>query len=1362
MKKYTLYNIIRRTLLTLCLMVTATVAWAADVANADQLKEALAGTDGTITLTSNISLSETLEINRQVTLDLNGHSIIANGVRAFHITKGDVTIQSTAPALISSNGSIASNSSVIRVGNGFDPFSGSQETVGLTLGENVTVSTDKCYGITVFGSQTKETVIINGTVSTNGVSAVAGNGNPQHAGTTITIGETAVITTSNDVAIYHPQNGTLTVAGTVTGAGGIEIKAGQLIVDAKAKITATGSISHSENNDGTSTRGYAIAIVENEKYAGVQTINVSKSATISGEIAMVKDSENTTTESVTFTPGSLQMLVKVTDSTDKLVGQYLSLELAMKDAPAGSTITLLDDCSIASTIETTKNYTLDLNGHTITSDGQRALWIKSGNVIINSTLAGGKIIVPTISNHDSSVIRVGSNETNAAVLTVENGVTISADECYGITVFGTNSETLTVNGNVETKIRPAISGNGSAGLASTNITIGSTANITTTNEVAIYHPQAGSLTVDGTVTGAGGIEIKGGSLTVGEHATITATDKTPSHVANNDGSSSRGYAIAIVENSQYAGVTAVGIHDSAILEGAVVQLKDSEKGSFNPTYTGNAVAKKVAAIGNDEYFTVKDAIKIVPSEGTVKLLDNLTLDETFVMDAEKTYIFDLATYTLTGSSCNAIQVSHGHVTITNGTITNTGTAPAVIQLGADEGSSRNVSLTLTESASVTSDISTGVLLKGTATRETLEAKGSITTTDHIAIKAADEMALIHVYKEAPVSATGAVAIVQDNTGELVVDGTVEGNEGIRMRGGDLTVSGNAHISASAANNYAIALVENAGYVGVGKANISKDATITGIIACLVESKNNNVAEPLFTGDIYMTAETNNASGFGEKYAKLPEAIGKAIASGEVKLLDDITETETFTIGKAITLNMNDYSVIGKQASDATINITANVTLQNGSISSEHDGVQVTSGTVRLKQVTIKTGGVSLEVANGTVSADQASTVTSTENNTIALQGGSLTLAGKVLNSSTGSDNNAVYATAGDLTIAATAAISSANGKGIDWQSTGTLTVKGGKIMGVEAVYANNGTVTIEGGTFTGTGHAVDIAAGTPTVSGGTFICGEDDDYQPITATSATGFVSGNNTFFSKHIDQTLCLLGYMVSKTPKNNGLFYLIDEIVINDGTIWNNTEAFTIKKAKYVRNSGMGAHGTQFGTLCLPFSFSATQTGMTFYTVNRIDGNTLYLDAVTTADIAAGTPVVFKCTEATTGFTIESTNAAISAVGANSANNLVGTFTKQSITSGLGSIYYLNSDAFHQAKSSLTVPAFRAYIKISSPSPVKEQVLYIHTDDDETDAVEAVQLDGEMEAVYDLQGRKQNGLQRGVNIMKMANGKTIKVYVK
>lgn len=1376
------------------------MAWAVEVATEQALKDAVGSSNTDIKLTANIALSGTLEINRatQLTIDLNGHNITADGFRAIHIKQGVVTIKSDTPAMISAEGSVPVDNSVIRLGEGSEATQGTKNTVSFTLGENVTVSTtvETCYGITVFGGSTTETLTVNGKVKTTGRSAVSGNGNAWNNGTIINIGEKAEISTTSNVAIYHPQDGTLTVSGKVTGAGGIEIKAGKLEVTATAKITATGAISHTPNNNDPSTCGYAIAIVENEKYtAGVSEVKISKDATIEGPIAVLKDSENVNTQNVKFT-GDVKMLVKVTTTeggAEKSFGQYLTLELAMSQAPADATIKLLDNVEIASTIETTKNYTLDLDGHTLTSDGQRALWIKSGVVTIKST-AIGKIVMPTATNHDSSAIRVGSNEGEAAALTVEQGVTISADECYGITIFGKNtSETLTVNGNVETKIRPAISGNGSAGLTITTVTIGSTANITTTDAVAIYHPQAGTLTVDGTITGDGGIEIKGGSLFVGSSAKIKATG-TPSHTPNNNDPSSRGYAIAIVENGQYAGVSAVTVNDAATLVGPVAQLKDSSKDGFNPIYTGNAVSKKVAAIGNDEYFTLHDAITIVPSQGTVKLIDNLTESKTLVMDVVKTYTIDLNGKTLTGDGCAALQITSGHVTLDGATgskVTVSGTASqAAIVMGDDTGDNRNVSLTINENVTVDgSTLSRGILLSGSKTRETLTVNGTVSADGHCAIsgsKDADKGGTnITIAPSGKVQANNAVAIYHPQSGDLVVKGTVEGTGttagAIEMKGGDLTVASTAMITATgnpthtanteapSTNGYAIALVENAAFTGVGRVNIDKDATMTGVIACIIDSKNNTVAEPMFTGDITLVAETNISEGRGDKYVRLTDAIDAA-SGGEVKLLDDLAVTSAVTISKAVTLNMDDYSIINNRTSDAAIIVNANVTLKNGGIVSAetgdpatyvaNGGIQINGGTVTLRQMNVKTGGVSLAVAGGTVTVDQASSFSATLDNTLALSDGSLTLAGKVYNTS--SEKHAVAAT-GSASLAAqsTVVISSAHCNGIDWQSTGALTIAGGKVMGVEAVKASNGTVTINGGTFTGTGHAFEVTgtACTPSVKGGTFVCGSDDTYKPIVSTS-TGFVEGTETYFSKAIAQSLCQSGYMVSKNPKNNGMYYLVDEIVITDGTDWDQpTESFHIKKAKYIRSNGMGANGTKFGTLCLPFSYSATQTNMTFYTVNRVESNTLYLDAVTTSYIAAGTPVIFKFATETTNFTIESTDATISNESAGSANNLVGTFTKQEIKSGLSEIYYLNSDAFHQAKQSLTVPAYRAYIKFGSADPARADVLDIFIEDEPEDIDSIFQEDAE-EMIFDLQGNRLEELKPGFNLLKK-NGRTIKVYV-
>lgn len=1374
-------NNIRRVLLTLCLMAAASWAWADGVDSESMLNEALESKKTVITLNSSIALTQPLNISYDVTLDLNGHDLTADGFRAIHITAGSVVIKSDAPANIVVGGAIASNSSVIRVGDN----TGASRNVFLTLDENVTVSTTACYGITVFGEPTTETLIVKGKVTTAGQPAVAGNGNDKTTATTITIDEKAEITSTNNVAIYHPQAGTLTVNGSVMGAGGIEMKGGTLVVGPTATITATGAISHSPNNDDPSTCGYAIAVVENGEYAGVKVVTVSKDATIVGAVSMVKDSENTTTEDVTF-DGDVKMLVKVTDNTDKMFGQYLSFAEAVSAAPAGSTITLLDDCSVAATITTAKNFTLDLDGHTLTSDGQRAFDIQSGDVTIKSTTTGGRIAVPTLADHDSSAIRVGSEATAGVSLTVAEGVTIAADESFGIIIAGKNTpQTLTVEGAVATKIRPAIAGENGAEQAATTITIASTAVVTTTDEVAIYQPQAGALTVNGNVTGAGGVEIKGGTLTVSSTAEITAT-AAPAHVANNNGTSSRGYSVAIVESAAVnaVGATAVSVDEAAKLNGPVAQLQDSPVASFSPAYTGSAVNERVAAIGEDKYFTLKDAVDIVPTSGTVTLLDDLSLSTTLVMEKDKTSTLDLNGHMLTGTNCAAIQVTHGHVTIDGvapSTVTVSGTAPAAIQVGDDNGSNRAVSLTIGENVTVNSAVSTAVLLSGSKTRETLEAVGTVSATGHSAIVAADEIERIHVAAAAKVSASDAVAIYQTNSGELAVDGSVSGTGttagAIEMKGGNLTVNSGATVAAvgttahtasataPSTNGYAIALVENASFSGVGKANISKDAIITGVVVCLVDSKNINAAETFFTGDVTMIAETPNTSGLGEKYAKLPEAIDAAIVGKEVKLLDDLAVAEAITLNKAVTLNMDDYSITGNQTSGATVIVSANATLRNGGIVSTKEGISITAGTVALQQMTVNTTGVSLAVSGASasaVTADKASTFTASAANTIALGAGTFSFGGKAYNTSAVADNNNAIAATDNaaLTVENTAIVSSTSGNGINWNSTGILTVKGGKIMGAQAVNAEAGTVTLNGGTFTGTGNAFNIAAVscTPEVNGGTFICGSDDAYLPI-ASSVQHFVKGD--FFSKKIAQTLCADGYMVSANPKSNGMYYLVDEIIINDGTSWSvPDETYVIGTARYVRNSGMGASGTQFGTLCLPFSFSSTQTGMTFYAVENIEGDVLNLTKINAATIDAGTPVVFQFESVTTGFTIESQNATISNAAAREANNLVGTFATQKLTSGLSSFYFLNGDAFHQATSSLTVPAYRAYIKLTSPS--NRRVLYIHTDEAVLTGIDSAEQTDDVEAVYDLQGRLQSGLKDGMNVVKMKDGRTIKVHVK
>lgn len=1375
------------------------MAWAEDVATEEALKAAIndeAVSD--ITLTDDITLTETLKFSKTTkkNIDLNGHSISADGCRAIWIEKSEgVTITSATsatPAIISVTGAIDADKSVIRLGCD----TGDRVNLALTIGENVIVQSEVCYGITLFGEVSQETLVVNGAVNTKIRPAISGNGDAKYRthDTSITIGETAVITTTEEVAIYHPQQGALTVNGKVTGLGGIEMKAGSLEVGEKAHVVATQDVpSLSHNNDGTSTRGYAVALVENASYVGVSEVAISASADIQGPIAYLIDSKHDGVTPPTFTgDNNIKMVADVNGM------QYASFADAVKQAPVDATIQLLEEIALTETINVDKNLTFDLNGHNIKATNHRALWVKAGDVKI--TGSGTISTIGTIADN-SSVIRLGDNagDQRSTKLTIDSDVTVQTDLCYGITAFGTaTQETLVVNGKILTKVNPAVSGNGNDKTAetATDITIAAGAELETTNKVAIYHPQNGTLTVNGKVTGAGGIEMKGGTLTVGSDAQIKAT-ANPSHNANTDDPSSSGYAIAIVENSSYAGVSAVSIDSEAKITGPIANLYDSE----NTTTQGANLTglTMVAAIGVDKYATFADAFNLVPVSGTVSLIDAMTLTTPIEVNVHKAFNFDLAGHNITATGgSQALWIKDGDVTLTTATeatISATGASGEVIRVGDNTGETRNVSLIVDEKVTISSSDGDGIAAYGSMTRESVTVAGTVSSTG-IAITGKADAAYgnttITVSENGTVTSSDNVAIYHPQSGKLVVEGTVTGKGGIEMKGGDLTVYSGATIKATATemahnakddapstSGYAIVIVENANFTGVGKVDIDDSATINGPVASIIDSKHSSVPKPEFIGDVVMVAET--ASG---QYAKLDHAVAAAADGGTVTLLEDITTTAAISINKKITVDFNQYTITGESTDVMNVeNVSADATLKNGTIVSNQKGINISAGTVALQDMVVTTDGVGLTVSGGTVSADKASVFTSTADNAIVLTDGELTMAGKAFATSTTETAAITASSAASLTISNTAEVSSDKGTAIDWQASGALTIEGGKISGDKAVVANNGDVTIKGGTFTAVGDAVTIDNDAnpciPSIEGGTFISTSNTG-QPIVSkpldsdTRAKHFVEGD--YFNKPIALDLCAEGYIPSTTTNGSGMFYLVNELLITDATIWEAPSSpYTLQKVSYTRSTGMGT--TKFGTLCLPFTIDLNNTntsvdGLAFYAVDKIDGDKLYLKDLSSTTIAAGTPVVFVRSNTTsTSFTItckdESHGVTIKAGDASEAYNLVGTFTKlplDNTTSPKASdVYYLNSDAFHKATNSLTVPAFRAYIKYSASngSGARPDVLNIFIDD-ETEDLQSIMQESAEEMIFDLQGNRQEELKPGFNLVKMKDGRAIKVYVK
>ena len=316
--------------------------------------------------------------------------------------------------------------------------------------------------------------------------------------------------------------------------------------------------------------------------------------------------------------------------------KYPTLAAAITAAEAGGTVTLLKDVTGMAVIPSGKTVTIDLSGHTITrtvTSGENnkiypALYVNGGTLTLDDTSEGktgrvlSEITDTTVSGAMSNAVYVNggaftlkngalaataaaapANNTwdtaygvyvNKSTFTMENGsVTVTAPDggAYGIAILGPNG-VFTMNDGAVTADGFAISGNGSSGVGDTKITINK--GTVTGGTLAIYHPQSGELKINGgTLTGKGGIETKAGDTTVSidGNPTIVATG-TPSHSINNNGNSSEGYAISVVENKNYAGGANVSIA-SGYYKGEVRILVDNEV----------AADKKGSIIITGGYFT---------------------------------------------------------------------------------------------------------------------------------------------------------------------------------------------------------------------------------------------------------------------------------------------------------------------------------------------------------------------------------------------------------------------------------------------------------------------------------------------------------------------------------------------------------------------------------------------------------------------------------------------------------------------------------------------------------------------------------------------------------------------------------------
>ena len=257
--------------------------------------------------------------------------------------------------------------------------------------------------------------------------------------------------------------------------------------------------------------------------------------------------------------------------------------------------------------------------------------------------------------------------------------------------------------------------------------------------------------------------------------------------------------------------------------------------------------------------------------------------------------------------------------------------------------------------------------------------------------------------------------------------------------------------------------------------------------------------------------------------------------------------------------------------------------------------------------------------------------------------------------------------------------------------------------------------------------------------------------------------------------------GYFTKLVGKNGdekigatGETLATDNLVLDDNKDFVAYEPFAAKAASYNRTMNTG---TTWGTLCLPFGIAQSQeTECKFYRLTGIDNECITLESYEGAEIPAGTPVLFKMNENEQTLSISVQNADLvkePVAGTNTDVNLVGSFTKIGGKDNQGladTDYIIGKDKFWLVSElkkdgnskGVGIKPMRAYIHPATASQARAAMLSIGKGDGTTaiDNLNAISNDANAE-YYDANGRRTNGLQKGLNIVKRGS-KTYKIMVK
>jgi len=716
--------------------------------------------------------------------------------------------------------------------------------------------------------------------------------------------------------------------------------------------------------------------------------------------------------------------------------KYETLQAAIDAVKANETIYVLgnidlgtDELSTYDVKTTVKNVTIDLGGYTVTSAGRFTVYLQvNGWTIQNGTIQNtnasttyGTLYVGGRSNSTTLKNLTVESKTNGvqfaiasskngikASITVEDGTKISGN--YGVYMKGQpkpwrdtrdGQEILNVNGGEITGTTAAIAvfgagkgntkagvivninggkvysdsyaiaGNGSSVLENTTINI-SGGKVFSNKDTAIYHPQAGTVTISGgEVYGVtGGVQMCAGTLNV-TGGTISATGNGDVSGKTGDGSIPDGAAVSIVNRAYPAGAPTMtisgGMFTSAAGVGAVQaygwknnsqQTWDKPNASVSGGTFSSAVKEEycatgyiptanadgtygvkegvyVAKVDNVKYETLQAAIDAAKGGSTVRLLANVTLTETAVFPAGKTVHLNLVGHniTATGTALRINGTTDIQDTYKTGTIESTGNVAVAV--------GNNASLTV---YSGTLKGREGAVITGTSTGAKIEIKKNATliATDNAVIAGNGSQrdgkpntilvrggTFIGGIVTDGYIACGIYAPWNDNV--TVSGGTfnITNGAGIVARAGTVKVTGGTFSCTGTAEGYvgdsknkvpcaALVFDEAANYPALtedSKILVSGGSFSTDPAANGAKLADGYVATPNADG-VYKVAKANPVAAIGDvKYDTLQAAITAAQDTKDgatITLLKNINTKSYYTVNgdNPVTIDLAGYNITG--------------------------------------------------------------------------------------------------------------------------------------------------------------------------------------------------------------------------------------------------------------------------------------------------------------------------------------------------------------------------------------------------------------------------------------------------------------------